>query len=334
MNPKNVVILGATGAVGLEMIRVLEDRDFPVRKLRLLASKRSAGRFLKFKNERVRVEAVSSNSFDGMEIGLFSAGSAVSKAYAPVAASKGCVVIDNTSAFRMDKKTPLVVPEVNPHALRGHHGIIANPNCSTIQLVVAVKPLHDIARAKRIVVTTFQSVSGAGLRAEKELADESLAVLSGRKYNRKIFPYQIAFNAIPQIPQSDAFMKDGFTVEERKMMDETLKILEDRNIDVCATCVRVPVFRCHSESVNVEFARPIPVQAAREALASAEGVVLLDEPQNQLYPLATTAAGLDATFVGRVRKDPSAKNAIAFWVVSDNLRKGAALNAVQIAEIL
>lgn len=334
MSGKHVAILGATGAVGLEMIKILEQRNFPVATLRLLASPRSAGRLLKFRGSDVKVEAVGKDSFRGIEVCLFSAGGAVSKEFAPIAVKAGAVVIDNTSAFRMDPSTPLVVPEVNPHRIKDHKGIIANPNCSTIQMVVAVYPIHRVSRVKRIVVTTFQSVSGAGLRAEKELRDETQAVLGGRKYERFIFPHQIAFNVIPQIPQSGAFLSDGYTVEETKMIQETKKIMEDDSIQVVATCVRVPVFRGHSESVNIEMENPLTVEQAREILSKAAGVELVDDVAHQKYPLAVHAAGKDAVFVGRLRRDTTVQHGLAMWVVSDNIRKGAALNAVQIAEKL
>jgi aspartate-semialdehyde dehydrogenase len=287
----SVAVVGATGAVGIEMIRILEQRCFPVSDLRLFASARSKGRRLPFRNRRLVVEELSPEKLEGMEIGLFSAGSAVSKAVAPVAARNGMVVIDNTSAFRMDPGTPLVVPEVNPHAIARHRGIIANPNCATIQMVVALKPLRDAFGIKRIIVTTFQSVSGAGLRAMNELERQSAAVLAHKRYPPDIFPHQIAFNAIPQIPQSDAFLPDGFTGEETKIIDETRKILEDGSLRICATCVRIPVFRAHSESVTVETREMPDVAKARRLLAKAPGVVLMDDPSSQKYPMPATVAG-------------------------------------------
>jgi aspartate-semialdehyde dehydrogenase len=334
MSAKNVAVVGATGAVGLEMIKVLEQRNFPVAKLRLLASPRSAGRLLKFRGTDVKVEALEMESFKGVEVALFSAGGAVSKEFAPIAAKSGAVVVDNTSVFRMDPAAPLVVPEVNARRIREHKGIIANPNCSTIQMVVAVNPIHLVSRVRRIVVTTFQSVSGAGLRAEKELWDETQAVLGGHEYSRHVFPHQIAFNAIPQIPQSNAFLDDGYTVEEIKMVQETKKIMEDESIKVATTCVRVPVFRSHSESVNIETEGPVRLEEAREILSKAPGVELVDDAGCWKYPLAIHAVGKDPVFVGRLRKDPTVAHGLAMWVVCDNIRKGAALNAVQIAERL
>ncbi|MBI3267770.1 MAG: aspartate-semialdehyde dehydrogenase [Planctomycetes bacterium] len=331
---KTVAVVGATGAVGLEMLRVLHSRGFPVRSLRLLASARSKGKKLRFADTEIAVEPVTPEAFAGIEIALFSAGSSVSAEFCPLAARAGAVCIDNTSAFRMDPGTPLVVPEVNPHRIREHRGILANPNCSTIQLVVALKPLHDLGKVRRVVVTTFQSVSGAGARAMAELEEETRSVLSKRTFVRDIFPHQIAFNAVPQIPQKAAFLDGGHTVEELKMVNETRKILEEPSIGVSATCVRVPVLRAHSESVNVETERKVTAAQAREALVRAKGVAVVDDPANQLYPLATLAAGKDPVYVGRIREDSSIPNGLNLWIVSDNLLKGAALNAVQIAEHL
>ncbi|MEK7867720.1 MAG: aspartate-semialdehyde dehydrogenase [Planctomycetota bacterium] len=328
----NVCIVGATGAVGLEFLRVLEQREFPVGKLRLFASSKSVGKRLAYRGTEIAVEALAPGCFRGSRIGLFSPGSAVSKEWAPVAAREDCLVVDNSSAFRGDPEVPLVVPEVNAHAIARNKGIIANPNCSTIQMVVALKPLHDVAKVRRVVVTTFQSVSGAGSRAIEELREESAAVLEGRAYQRKMFPHPIAFDAIPQIPQKDAFTSNLYTSEEMKMVHETRKILEDEGILICPTCVRVPVFRCHSESVLAEMERKLTADQAKTLLARAPGIVLVDDPSKQAYPLAVDAAGKDAVYVGRVREDLSSVNGIAFWCVSDNLRKGAALNAVQIAE--
>ncbi|MBI2921117.1 MAG: aspartate-semialdehyde dehydrogenase [Planctomycetes bacterium] len=335
MSPKNVVIVGATGAVGQEFLKVLEQREFPVKSLKLCASAKSKGKALRFRGDTLKVEELKADTFKGREIGLFSAGSAVSKEFAPIAARAGCVVVDNTSAWRMDPEVPLVVPEVNPKALQAHNGIIANPNCSTIGLVVVLKPLHDKARIRRVVVTTFQSVSGAGARALEECVEESKAVLAGRDFKRSIFPHQIAFNCIPQIGQkAETFQPTGYTDEETKMIFETKKIMEDDAIQVAPTCVRVPVMRCHSESVNVECAKPITADRAREILKSAPGVKVVDDPSKMEYPLATMAAGKDECFVGRIRLDPTVENGLHLWIVSDNIRKGAALNAVQIAEML
>jgi len=330
----NVAVVGATGAVGNEMIKVLEQRDFPVGKLTLLASSRSIGRKLSYKGRDLEVQELKQDSFGDIDIALFSAGGSISKKFAPVAAEAGTVVVDNTSAFRMDPEVPLVVPEVNPEDIFKHNGIIANPNCSTIQMVVALKPLHDRSRIKRVVVVTFQSVSGAGAKAVDEMERETRALLSGETFQRKIFPHQIAFNALPQIPQSDAFGDNGYTSEEMKMVNETRKIMHDDQIRVAVTCVRVPVYRSHSEAVNVETEEKITADEARQLLSKAEGVTVIDDIASEKYPLAVDAADKDDTFVGRVREDISNENGLEMWVVSDNLRKGAALNAVQIAEKL
>lgn len=328
----NVCIVGATGAVGLEFLRVLEQREFPVGRLRLFASQKSVGKRLAYRGTEIPIEALAPGVFRGSQVGLFSPGSAASKEWAPVAAREDCLVVDNSSAFRGDPEVPLVVPEVNAHAIARNKGIVANPNCSTIQMVVALKPLHDVAKVKRVVVTTFQSVSGAGSRAIEELRGESAAVLEGRAYERKMFPHPIAFDAIPQIPQKDAFTSNLYTSEEMKMVHETRKIMEDEGILVCPTCVRVPVFRCHSESILAELERKLTADQAKTLFARAPGIVLVDDPSTQAYPLAVDAAGKDPVYVGRVREDLSSLTGIAFWCVSDNLRKGAALNAVQIAE--
>jgi len=326
--------MGATGAVGLEMLRTLERRNFPVGKIKLLASERSRGRKLQFKGESIPVEVLTQDSFGGVDIVLSSAGGSISKKFLPAAVKAGAVAVDNTSAYRMDPDVPLVVPEVNPEKIKEHNGIIANPNCSTIQMVVVLKPLHDAARIRRVVVSTYQAVSGAGLKAVEELKAETAALLNGEEYERKVFPHQIAFNALPQIPQSDAFGDNGYTSEEMKMVNETRKILGDDSIRVTATTVRVPVFRGHSEAVNVETERKLTADEARELLSKAPGIVVQDDLGKQLYPLATFAEGRDETFVGRIREDISLDNGLDMWVVSDNLLKGAALNAVQIAELL
>ena len=331
---KSVAVMGATGAVGLEMLRTLERRNFPVGKIKLLASKRSVGRTLEFRGEQVPVEELTEHSFGGVEIVLASAGASVSKVFAPAAVKAGAVVVDNTSAFRMEPDVPLVVPEVNAHKIKEHHGIIANPNCSTIQMVMVLKPLHDAARIRRVVVSTYQAVSGAGMKAMDELEKETAALLRGETYTRSIFPYQIAFNVIPQIPQSNAFGPNGYSTEEMKMVNETKKIMGDDSIRVTATTVRVPVFRGHSEAVNIETERKLTADAARRLLSKAPGVVVQDDLSQQLYPLAIHAAGKFETFVGRIREDISQPNGLDLWVVSDNLLKGAALNAVQIAELL
>jgi aspartate-semialdehyde dehydrogenase len=330
----NVAVAGATGAVGGKMIETLEKRNFPVARLKLLASARSVGKKLMFKGEQVSVEELKEDSFRDVNIALFSAGAGISKQFAPIAARSGCVVVDNSSAFRMEPDIPLVVPEVNPEQIARHKGIIANPNCSTIQLVVVLKPLHDAARIKRIIVSTYQAVSGAGWNAIEELRKETEAVLAGSLYTRKIFPHQIAFNCIPQIPQRDAFLETGYTMEETKMIKETQKIMGDDSIRVTATTVRVPVIIGHSESVNIETEKKLSASQARKILSRAPGIRVVDDPARQLYPLATEAAGRDETFVGRIREDLSIANGLDMWIVADNLLKGAALNAVQIAEAL
>lgn len=327
----NVAVVGATGAVGQEMIKTLEQRNFPVNNLIPLASARSAGTEVEFAGDKWMVQELTSTSFANVDIALFSAGAARSKDYAPAAVESGAVVVDNSSAFRMDPEVPLVVPEVNAHAIALHKGIIANPNCSTIQMVVALKPLHDAARIKRIVVSTYQSVSGAGSQAIHELGDQTRALLNFQDYAPKKFPWQIAFNCIPHI---DSFTENGYTKEELKMIHETRKIMEDDSIQVSPTTVRVPVFYCHSEAVNVEFEEPMSPEAARELLRAAPGVEVVDDPAANQYPMAITAAGKDAVYVGRIRKDESVEHGLNLWIVSDNIRKGAALNAVQIAEKL
>ncbi len=332
-NGYSVAVAGATGAVGQMMIRVLEERAFPVSRIRLLASERSEGKELSFNGEKVKVQKLDHNSFDGVDVALFSAGGDRSLIFAPSAAKAGAVVIDNSSAWRMDTDVPLVVPEVNPHAIAGYKnkGIIANPNCSTIQMVVALKPLHDYARIKRIVVSTYQAVSGTGQKAITELEGQVKAWAEGRPMEKKVYPHQIAFNCLPHI---DSFLENGYTKEEMKMVNETRKILETPGIQVSATAVRVPVFYSHSEAVNVEFERHITPEKARELLAAAPGVRVVDDPKMNGYPLAIEAAGQDLTFAGRIREDLSCANGLVMWIVADNIRKGAASNAVQIAEIL
>ena len=334
MPGKVVAVAGATGLVGTRMLETLVERNFPVKQLKLLASERSRGKFLAFRGEQIPVEVLDENSFKGVDIALFSAGGGTSKKFSPIAAKAGCVVIDNSSAFRMDPKVPLVVPEVNAEAVRHHEGIIANPNCSTIQLVCVLKPLHDAATILRVVVSTYQAVSGAGVNALEELMQQTRAVLEGRTPECKIFPHPIAFNCIPQIPQGDAFDKNGYTSEEIKMINETKKIMGDDSIRVTATTVRVPVHTGHSESVNVETREKLSADRAREILSRAPGVIVQDDPARQLYPLAVNAAGKGDTFVGRIREDLSHPSALDMWIVSDNLLKGAAYNAVQIAELL
>jgi aspartate-semialdehyde dehydrogenase len=329
----NVAIVGATGAVGEQLREVLEERQFPVDELRLFASERSAGQFLPFQNKQLRVDILKENSFQGVDIGLFSAGGQISAKFAPIAVAAGAVVVDNTSHFRMEPDVPLVVPEVNAKEIAQfkNRGIIANPNCSTIQMVVALKPIHDAGRIKRIVVSTYQSVSGAGRMAMEELSQQVGALFNGREIKKEKFPHQIAFNCIPHI---DVFLANGYTKEEWKMIQETRKILEEPSLPVTATSVRVPVFCSHSESVNIETEKKVTAEQAKTLLRGAPGVMLLDVPQENIYPMAIDAVGKDATYVGRVREDDSVANGLNLWVVADNLRKGAALNAVQIAEIL
>lgn len=326
-----VAVAGATGAVGREMLEILEERKFPVAELVALASERSEGERLEFKGKNVIVRKLNKASFKDVDIALFSAGAERSLEFAPAAVNSGAVVVDNSSAFRMDPVVPLVVPEVNAHALEKHKGIIANPNCSTIAMVMVLKPIHDRAKIRRVVVTTFQSVSGTGKEAMDELANQTVSLLNFRDVETKVYPHQIAFNCIPHI---DSFLENGYTREEMKLLQETRKIMEDDSIGVTATTVRVPVFRCHSAAVNIELATNIMANEVRAVLAAAPGVVVYDDPKKNLYPLAIDVAGKDETYVGRIREDESVPNGINLWIVSDNLRKGSALNAVQIAELL
>jgi aspartate-semialdehyde dehydrogenase len=337
MKKYNIAVVGATGVVGTEMLRTLEKRKFPVAELRPLASKRSVGKKLKFKNKPVKVHLLTKDAFSGIDIVLSSAGASISKEFLPAAVKAGAVCIDNTSAYRMDKDVPLVVPEVNPKDVFKNKGIIANPNCSTIQMVLALNPLHKYAKIKRIVVSTYQAVSGAGNPALTQLEQEASLVgpkRSGRlpkNYKPYKFPYQIAYNLIPHI---DVFLDNGYTKEEMKMVNETRKILHDNSIGITATCVRVPVFVSHSESVNIQTARPLTAQKARQILQNTAGIKVVDDIQKLRYPMPIDAAGKYETYIGRIRKDESIKNGLNMWIVSDNLLKGAALNAVQIAETL
>lgn len=329
----DVAVVGATGAVGETIISILEERDFPVGNLYPLASSRSAGKRIMFKGKSVTIENLEDFDFSKVQIGLFSAGGSISEIYAPKAAAAGCVVIDNTSHFRYDDDIPLVVPEVNPGALDNyaHRNIIANPNCSTIQMLVALKPIHDAVGIERINVATYQAVSGTGKEAIEELASQTAKLLNGQTAEAEVYPKQIAFNVLPQI---DVFMENGYTKEEMKMVWETKKIL-DKNIEVNPTCVRVPVFFGHSEAVHIETREKISVEKVRELMANAPGVTLMDERVDGGYPTAVTeSAGKDPTYVGRIREDISHPRGIDMWIVSDNVRKGAALNSVQIAEIL
>lgn len=326
-----VAVVGATGAVGNEMIKTLVQREFPVAKLRLFASERSLGKAMEFRDTRIPVETLHEKSFEGIDIALFSAGAERSKIWAPVAAGSGCVVVDNSSQWRMDPKVPLVVPEVNPHDLKLHKGIIANPNCSTIQMVVVLKPIHDAAVIKRVVVTTFQSVSGTGQKAIDELMQQTSDLLNFREVKCNVYPHQIAFSVLPHI---DKFLDNGYTKEEMKMVNETKKIIGDDSIRVTATTVRVPVFRCHSESLNIETRKKLTANEVRAILSSAPGVIVYDAPEKNIYPVPIYVADKDETYVGRIREDETIENGINMWIVADNLRKGAALNAVQIAEKL
>lgn len=326
-----VAVVGATGAVGMAMRTILAERRFPVKELVPLASARSAGKPLDFAGETVLCRELTGHSFDGVDLALFSAGAGTSLDYAPVARDAGCVVVDNSSAWRMDPQVPLVVPEVNPEDVAWHKGIIANPNCSTIQMVVVMKPLHGEARITRVVVSTYQAVSGTGAEAIDELVQQSGDILARKEPQIRVYPHQIAFNCLPHI---DVFLEDGSTKEEQKMVDETKKIMGDPSIKVSATCVRVPVRNGHSESVNLEFATPMSPERAREILSRAPGVLLADDPATNIYPMPIVASGKDETYVGRIRRDPTVANGLNLWVVADNLRKGAALNAVQIGELL
>jgi aspartate-semialdehyde dehydrogenase len=331
MEGKRVALVGATGAVGMEMIKILEQKKISPAELFMVASERSEGKTINFAGRGLKVQNLDKFSFRGVDIVLSSPGASISKKYVPRAVEEGAVVVDNTSAFRMDAGVPLVVPEVNPEKIKEHRGIIANPNCSTIQLVVALKPLHDAVRIKRVVVSTYQAVSGAGVKAVAELKDQTAAFLEGKTLEPSAFPHRIAFNMIPQI---DVFLDNGYTKEEMKMVDETKKIMGDDSIRVTATAVRVPVFRGHSESVNIEFEKPLSCARAAEILSNAPGIKLLDSPEKSIYPLPADSEGKDEVFVGRLRQDESISNGLNMWIVSDNLRKGAALNTIQIAEKL
>jgi aspartate-semialdehyde dehydrogenase len=326
-----VTIVGATGAVGREFLKVLENRNFPVTSLTLLASEKSEGKKLQFKGEQVPVTRLSANSFGGSEIAFFSAGSQISREFAPSAVSAGAIVIDNSSAFRLEPDVPLVVPEVNPETLKNHKGIIANPNCATILLVVAVAPIHRRAGIRQIIVATYQAVSGTGYRAIEELRRQVSAIERSEPVVREVYPHQIAFNLFPHV---DDFLESGYTKEEIKMTNETRKILTDESIKISATCVRVPVYRAHSEAVHLSLGKRITADEARQILKTAPGVKLLDSPDENIYPTPLTASGTYFTCVGRIREDIALENGLALWVVGDQLLKGAALNAVQVAELL
>ena len=329
----NVAVVGATGVVGKEFLTILEEREFPIGEIRLLASERSAGSTLQFKGVDETVKNLEHETFEGIDIGLFSPGASVSAKYAPRAGKAGCIVIDNTSQFRMDPDVPLVVPEVNPGDIAKYtkKNIIANPNCSTIQMVVALKPIHDKYKIKRIVVSTYQSVSGAGKEAMEELSSQVKELFNMRSPSVEVLPHRIAFNCLPQI---DSFLDNGYTKEEMKMVNETHKIFGDESVKVSATAVRVPVFVGHSEAVNIETEKPIDPADVKKLLARSPGVIVIDDPKEGVYPMPSDVAGQDEVFVGRIRRDFTVPNGINMWIVADNLRKGAALNAVQIAEVL
>ncbi len=331
MKKFNVVVLGATGAVGIEFRKILLERKFPIDRIRFLGST-TVGNEIDFGGSKVRVEPVTDDCFKGFHLALFSAGADISRKVAKRAAESGCVVVDNSSAWRMDPDVPLVVPEVNPGDVKKHKGIIANPNCSTIQMVVALKPIHDAAVIRRVVVSTYQAVSGTGIKAIQECMDQATDIVNGKPAREaRVYPYQIAFNAIPQI---DVFLENGYTKEEMKMVHETVKIMGDASIKVTATTVRIPAIYGHSESVNIETGKKLTADRVREILRKAPGVVVQDDPGKKEYPMAINAAGKDGVFVGRIREDESIENGINMWIVSDNIRKGAALNAIQIAEVL
>ncbi len=329
MKTFNVAVVGV-GAVGQALLDLLSEHDFPVKEVKVLATSRSAGKQIQFQGKTLTVQATTPDAFEGVDIALFAGGGA-SKEFARFAVDRGAVVIDNSSYFRMDPEVPLVVPEVNSHDVEWHKGIIANPNCSTIQMVVALKPLHQAAKIKRIVVSTYQAVSGAGSEAMEELREQSTAILNNSQIYPKAFPYQISFNVIPHI---DVFLEGGYTKEEIKMVNETKKIMGDDSIKVTATTVRVPVFTGHSESVNIETEKKLTAEQARKILASAPGVTVVDDVNNLIYPMPKDCVGLDDVFVGRIREDDTIENGLNLWIVSDNLRKGAATNAVQIASLL
>ncbi len=329
MKGYKVAIVGATGLVGQEFIKVLEQRNFPVDSIQLLASERSIGKKLFVAHQELEVKETTSESFKGIDIALFSAGAEISRYFSPIAAQSGAVVIDNSAAFRMADTVPLVVPEINPEDIKWHKGIIANPNCSTIQMVVAIYPLHKANPIKRLIIATYQSVSGTGSAAVDELTAQVKQVLEGQTTIPHVYPHQIAFNVLPEI---DVFLDNGYTKEEWKMVEESRKIMHADDIAISATCVRVPVLIGHSEAVNIEFSQPMSPDEARRILAQAPGVKIMDDPVISLYPQPWSAAGTDEVFVGRIRRDASHPNGLVMWIVADNIRKGAALNAVQIAE--
>lgn len=328
---ETLAVVGATGAVGKLIREIVEARNLPHRNIRFFASKRSAGKKLVFQGREVVVEELRPEAFDGVDLAISSTPDEVARDYIPEVVQRGCVVVDESGYWRMDPKVPLVIPEVNPHAVRKHQGIIASPNCSTTQMVVALKPLHDAARVRRVIVSTYQAVSGAGVAGTRDLEGGTLAALTKRSYHYECFPYPIAFNCIPQIGSPK---HKGYTSEEMKMVLETRKILEDDSIQICATTIRVPVANCHSETILVETERKVPVEEARQIWRQFPGIVVVDDIEKKEYPMPMTCTGRDEVFIGRVREDLSCENGLVFWCVSDNLRKGAATNAVQIAELL
>ncbi|MDB4459275.1 aspartate-semialdehyde dehydrogenase [bacterium] len=329
-NP-NIAIVGASGAVGVEMLRVLERRNFPVGEMRLLSSSRSAGKKQTFNGKEITLEELTKSSFEGIDIALFSAGGGISMEFASAAVEAGAVVVDNSSAFRIDDDVPLVVPEINAHAVKSHKGIIANPNCTTAITLMALNPLHEAFGVKRVWASTYQAVSGSGAQGLQELKNQIGQLANGEEITKDVYPYQIANNVLPHV---DAFLESGYTKEEMKMENEGRKIMGHPELRVSCTCVRVPVYRAHSVSVNAEFEKEVTVEAAREVLAKAQGLDLLDDVANNIYPLPLDIAEKDNCAVGRIRKDCALDNGLAFWVVGDQLLKGAALNAVQIAEVL
>ena len=327
----HVAIVGATGAVGAELIQLLEQREFPLRGLKLLASAKSAGKAFKFKGEEILVETLSKDSFRSVDIALFSAGASISREFAPEAVSAGAVVIDNSSAFRMEQDVPLVVPEINPADIQKHRGIIANPNCTTIIALMALYPLHKVFRVKRVIASSYQAVSGAGAKAIRELSLQSKSFFSGESAEPEVFPHTIAFNVLPQV---DVFLDNGYTKEEVKFVNESRKIMDHPTLRASITCVRVPVFRAHSVAMHAEFKEPVSVEQARDVLAKFPGLDLVDDPSTKKYPMPLLVAGKNNCQVGRIRADSALDNGLAFWVCGDQLLKGAALNALQIAEAL
>ena len=327
----SVAVVGATGAVGTIILELLDSRKFPFQQIKFLASRRSAGKQLTFAGHSHTVEELRPEAFDGVDLAISSTPDDVARDFIPGAVQRGCVVIDESGYWRMDPKVPLVIPEVNPHAVRRHQGIISSPNCSTTQMVQALKPLHDAGRVRRVVVSTYQATSGAGLPGTRDLENGTRAKQAGQDYKYECFPYPIAFNCLPQIGGPKF---QGYTSEEMKMVHETRKMLEDESILVCPTCIRVPVGNCHSESILVETERKITVEEARRLFAATPGLIVMDDLEKKIYPMPINCSGRDETFIGRIREDLSSPNGLAFWCVSDNLRKGAATNAVQIAELL